>query len=1233
VGRTVEVRGQAVELDSSRCPWAPGRRGALALGVLLALVASVVMPATTSAAPADGAAEPATEAASPNGRTAPHRPAAPPPVPTGDLASFADEAADEAVLVELTLTVGFGPEPTLPAADVRSQRAEIARAQAQVRRALRGTSHEIVHELDSVPALTVRLSAAAVDALQETDAVASIRHPRVLAPADELGEVVTAESEEEAVASPTLAESGVLIGSRRANVAGWDGGGRAVAVIDTGVESAHPFFGGRVVAEACFSAGGDCPDGSTSMQGAGAGAPCVFHLRCSHGTHVAGIASGDDGEELAGVAPASDIIAINASYESTNGPPMFTEIDIVASLEHVYTLRGEHDIASVNLSLGGGRYPGTCDDPASGYDMTVANLTAAGIAVVAASGNNGYDHDMAWPACQSQTISVGNTTKDDGINASSNSSAELDLLAPGTQITSAVLEGNYAPSTGTSMAAPQVAGAVAVLADALPGGPPGGRVGARVDLLEDTGVPITDTRQGRIRARIDLAAALEDRFGRCPLNDPYEPNDDPASAYRLWYDETVDALICEDDTDVYDIHAFAGEDLEVDLDHETGGGDLELRLHAPDGTLLDDSASGGGTAAVGAAVTETGFHRITVVGEDPGVEAAYELSATQTGCPVDDPYEPNQNLSQASDFRLEDGETIHARLCDDGDPPRDGFSIDASEGDLVTASLFHEPDLGGYDADGTRSMTGQLQVAVLRPDGSGRVSTGTGRQRTMSVTAEQDGIHHVFVRGHAGSGWIAATNPLYRLSVAAREVNHPPVAVDDELVAARNTPATIDVLANDHDPDGDPLEVIAFDTASQQGGEVACEAEGRCTYTPPEDHLGGDAFTYTIADPGGETDTATVRVTVVEELEPTGTLRGTVSDTGGAAIDGASVTAGGAHVAQTARTGAGGAYELELPPGTYDVEVDADGFAPRTFEDVEIVVDAPTTLHAVLSALPGAVAGTVVDAHTGQALPGVTIALDGRTTTSAGDGTFALHDLPAGTHELTAAVDDHHPHTQTVTITAGHTTDLEIGLTRARACIDGRVPPAGFTDTDGNVHTPAIDCMAWYDIVRGIDHDRYAPRGQVTRAQMGSMIARMIDATHTDLPDASHPFTDLDGNVHQDAIARLAAAGVVNGRTPTTYHPAGPVTRAQSVAMLVRAHAYVTGQRLPAGPRRFDDILDSVHRADIEAAAHAQIAHGVSDTRFNPNGTTTRDQMASLVARTLDRIATEIPIRPPDATR
>jgi subtilisin family serine protease len=1208
-----------VVFDSSRRSWASRRRDALVLGLLLALVATLV-PSTASAMPVDGRDGAAA------GRAAPPSPVAP-----DDLRPFADAAADEPVLVELTLTVGFAPEPALPAAEVRSQRAEIARAQAHVRRALRGTSHEIVHELESVPALTARLSPAALDALLETDAVAAIEHPRVVRPAEQPGEVVVAESDEEAVAAPTLAETGVLIGSGRANVAGWDGGGRTVAVIDTGVETAHPFFGGRVVEEACFSISNDCPDGSASMLGTGAGEPCVFDLHCWHGTHVAGIAAGDE-DELAGVAPAAGLIAINAAHRTSSGAMEFHGSDIAASLDHVYTLRGDHDIASVNLSLGGGRHRGTCDSPGSGYDMAVANLTAAGIAVVAASGNNGFDDDMGWPACQSQTISVGNTTKDDRINSSSNSSAELDLLAPGTRITSAVLEGNYAPSTGTSMATPQVAGALAVLGAALPGGPPGDRVDELVDLLKDTGVPIADSRQGRTRPRIDLAAALEDRFGRCPLNDPYEPNDDPDSAYRLWYAEPVEALICEGDTDVFEVYAFAGEDLEVDLDHETGAGDLELRLHAPDGTLLDQSAAGGGTASVGAPVTETGFHRITVEGEDPGVEAAYELAATQTGCPVDDEHEPNQNLSQANDFRLEDGETIHARLCDDGDPPRDAFSIDASEGDLVTASLFHEPDLGGYDADGVRSMTGQLQVAVLAPDGSGWVSAGTGRQQTMSLPAEQDGTHYVVVSGHDGSGWAAATNPLYRLSVTAREVNHPPVAVDDELVAARNTPATIDVLANDHDPDGDPLEVIAFDTTSQRGGEVACEADGLCTYTPPEDHLGDDAFTYTIADPAGATDTATVHVTVVEELEPHGTLTGTVSDTGGAAIGGATITAGGAHVAQTATTGADGAYELELSPGTYDVAVDADGFATRTFEDVEIVADAPTTLHAVLSASPGAVAGTVVDAHTGQAVAGVTIVLDGHATaTSAADGTFALHDVPAGTYDLTATAEDHHPHAETVTVDAGQTTDLDIGLATARACIDGRVPSAGFTDTDGNVHTPAIDCMAWYEIVRGIDDDRYAPRRQVTRAQMGSMIARMIDATHTDLPTASHPFTDLDGNVHEDAIARLAAAGVVNGRTPTTYDPGGPVTRAQSVAMLVRAHAYVTGQRLPAGPQRFDDILDSVHRADIEAAAHAGIAHGVSDTRFNPNGTTTRDQMASLLARTLDRIATEIPVRPPDA--
>jgi hypothetical protein len=95
--------------------------------------------------------------------------------------------------------------------------------------------------------------------------------------------------------------------------------------------------------------------------------------------------------------------------------------------------------------------------------------------------------------------------------------------------------------------------------------------------------------------------------------------------------------------------------------------------------------------------------------------------------------------------------------------------------------------------------------------------------------------------------------------------NDPPVAESDAATTDENVSVTIDVLANDHDPNGDPIAISAA-TMPANGSVTATVAD--VTYTPDAGYSGVDTFTYTISDGKGGTDSATVTVTVNDVPAP-----------------------------------------------------------------------------------------------------------------------------------------------------------------------------------------------------------------------------------------------------------------------------------------------------------------------------------------------------------------------------
>jgi subtilisin family serine protease len=323
---------------------------------------------------------------------------------------------------------------------------------------------------------------------------------------------------EDALAMPHLSGSVALIHADLAQQEA-NGAGVAIAIVDTGVDAAHPFLGGRVIAEACFSTNNAmqgatslCPGGGSEAFGPGAAAPCSLS-NCDHGTHVAGIAAGNGG-----VAPGASIIAVqifskiaSCSAFSLPSPCALSYVsDQLRAFDWLASTAFTPPLAIVNLSLGVGTFTSVaaCDASPIGTAMfpAIARLRNQGVTTVASSGNNGATNALSLPGCLSNVVSVGATTKTnpEQVASFSNSAPFLTLLAPGVGIVSSTTGGGFATKSGTSMAAPHVAGALALLRSARPGYPSD----AYVTALVNTGTPILDTRNGVIKPRIDVAAAL-----------------------------------------------------------------------------------------------------------------------------------------------------------------------------------------------------------------------------------------------------------------------------------------------------------------------------------------------------------------------------------------------------------------------------------------------------------------------------------------------------------------------------------------------------------------------------------------------------------------------------------------------------------------------------------------------------------------------------------------------------
>jgi subtilisin family serine protease len=239
-----------------------------------------------------------------------------------------------------------------------------------------------------------------------------------------------------------------------------------VAVLDTGIDASHPDL--DVVSEVtCLrqvrggnpATRGVCDPGGTDVKG--------------HGTHVAGtIAALDNDTGVVGVAPGARLWSVKVLGDDGAG----TTSAVVAGIDYVTANAGQIEVA--NMSLEGSR--------SRVMDAAISSSVAAGVVYVIAAGNQATDVSRVSPAGHPDALTVSALADFDGepggeaaalcmgrsvpfhddtfASAFANYGDGVDLLAPGTCITSTAPGGDDDVDFGTSMAAPHVAGGAAILA-------------------------------------------------------------------------------------------------------------------------------------------------------------------------------------------------------------------------------------------------------------------------------------------------------------------------------------------------------------------------------------------------------------------------------------------------------------------------------------------------------------------------------------------------------------------------------------------------------------------------------------------------------------------------------------------------------------------------------------------------------------------------------------------------
>ena len=440
-----------------------------------------------------------------------------------------------------------------------------------------------------------------------------------------------------------------------------------------------------------------------------------------HGTHTAGIfgAIGNNGAGLAGVNWDVGIMAIKFLDEEGDGATS----DVIEALNYI-TMMKTRSIDPVNVVVTNSSWGGT-GFSALLHDAISASIDA-GILFVTAAGNDSKNNDQIefYPSTFNHDgiISVAATTRTDNLADFSNyGSTTVDLGAPGENIYSTIPDGSYATMNGTSMAAPHVSGAIALMAAAYPEALPMQIKGA---ILE--GVDTTDPLIGRTvtggRLNISSSLALLGGVG------PTVANVYPSGG--LINNLHTEDLLVEFSKRLTTVSA---EDVK----------NYQLLEAGPNGIF---EPSGGDDMDIPVSVTFNGETKVTLTVDvefSPLALGQYQLRISNS---IEDL--AGNSLNQSAGHLLGLEEIYQFKVIFQIEPGADLYHVDLREGQALTIET-RTPFDGGQDhvLDPALVIIGPYG----RPVASDKDSLD-GRNATVSFKAEHEDLYTVMVFSEGGSG-------------------------------------------------------------------------------------------------------------------------------------------------------------------------------------------------------------------------------------------------------------------------------------------------------------------------------------------------------------------------------------------------------------------------------------------------------------------------------------------------